>query len=56
MMQASAKAVDNRSNEQPSPEPPSPKPNFRTWLRTWGQVLIAELLHVLDRRRFSSLR
>ena len=56
MMQASAKAVDNRSQQQASPEPAGPKPDFRTWLRTWSQVLIAELLHVLDRRRFGSLR
>ena len=39
--------TDNRTNS---------RKRLLLWLRSWYQVLIAELLHVLDRRSYSHTR
>jgi hypothetical protein len=49
--QGSAKAVDKTTPQPPTTSEPSADPGVFQWLRGWRQVLIAELLHVLDRRR-----
>ena len=43
--EASAKARETRTELEPDT-----RPTFLLWLRTWRQVLIAELLHILDHR------
>lgn len=51
-----ATAIDNDPANAVPVTAKAPQHNFRDWLRIWTQVLIAELLHVLDRRRSSSVR
>jgi hypothetical protein len=52
MSQAAARApklVPQAPN--PAPAPQRPKTGIVAWLLTWRQVLIAELLNVMERRR-----
>ena len=52
MSEATAKAPQiERHAPEPTPAPKTPETGIAAWLQTWRQVLIAEVLSVLERRR-----
>ncbi len=54
MSQATTKApqIDPQASK-PAPAPQLPKTGVEEWLRTWRQVLIAEVLSLMEFRRDS---
>jgi len=51
MIAGSAKAMDHSENDPAPAKPSDQSPSFWNWLRTWRQVLIGELLHLLEPHR-----
>ncbi len=51
MQEGSAKAFEKNQNQQSTVSSNNCSPSFLVWLRTWRQVIIAELLQVMEGRR-----
>jgi hypothetical protein len=49
-------SVDTSVHQPDTTDATQPSQSLRGWLQTWRQVLIAELLHILERRNYSGVR